>query len=221
MFNKDMPDYKLYIFTNLWNAEKNLDKLHAKLARNKAAAVWFYAPGFITYGGVSTKTMKRLTGFDFTVSRRSGSHPLKVTGNAPWTKYLARDYELYNFDPVFSVSSPGAETVAVLDKHNAISSIDAPWGGKSYYSLTRPTAGLLRGIAETSGVHIYNKSGDLVRANESFLMIHASGNGRKELYLPEEQILTDLATGKSVKAKKVTLELKNGETVIYHTKGTK
>lgn len=221
MFNPDMPDYKLYIFTNLWNAEKDLDKLHAKFARNKANVIWFYAPGFITYGGHSTKQMKRLTGFDFKHSRKSGRKNLEVTKNSGWTKYLKRDYESYYFDPAFSVTSPNAEVAAKFGDLNALASIDAPWGGKSFYSLTRPTADLLRGTAEVSGVHLYNKSGDLVRANDSFVMLHATGNGKRELIFDQEYVLTEVISGTKSKGNKVSLDLKNGETVIYHTEKVK
>lgn len=221
MFNPDMPDYKLYIFTNLWNAEKNIAQLHAKFARNKANVIWFYAPGFITYGGYSTKQMKRLTGFDFACSRRSGRKQLSVTANSGWTKYLKRDYEKYYFDPAFSVTSPGAEISGKFGELNALAAIDAPWGGKSFYSLIRPTADLLRGTAEVSNVHLYNKSGDLVRANESFVMLHAAGDGKKELVFDQEYQLTEIISGKKYKAKKLVFDLKNGETLIFHTEKLK
>ena len=221
MFNPDMPDYKLYIFTNLWNAEKNLDKLHAKFARNKANVIWFHAPGFITYDGYSTSQMKKLTGFEFKYIKNSGRKNLEVTKKSGWTKYLEKDYESYSFTPAFSVVSGNAENSGKLGELNVLSSIDAPWGGKSFYSLIRPTADLLRGTAEVSGIHIYNKTGDLVRANESFVMLHAAGDGKRELTFDRQYIITDIATGKKSKTDKVSLDLKNGGTVIYHTEKVK
>ena len=221
MFNSDMPDYKLYIFTNLWNAEKDLDKLHAKFAKNKANVIWFYAPGFITYGGCSTKQMKRLTGIDFKHFRNISRKNLEVTKTSGWTKYLKKDYESYYFDPAFSVVSPEAEVSAKFGDLNALAVVNAPWGGKSFYSLIRPTADLLRGTAEVSGIHLYNKNGDLVRANESFVMLHATGSGKRELVFDKEYLLTEIISGKKSKAKKVSLDLKNGETVIYHTEKIK
>ena len=221
MFDPDMPDYKLYIFPNLWNAEKNLDKLHAKFARNQANVIWFYAPGFITYGGYSTRAMKRLTGFDFSCARKSGSKKLDVIHNTGWVKYLKKDNELHYFDPVFSVISQDAEIAAKLGKFNALAVKPAPWGGKSFYSLIRPTADLLRGTAEVSGVHIYNRNGDLIRANESFVMLHATGDGKRELIFDREYELTDVVTGRKQRAEKLSLDLKNGDTKIYHTGKTK
>ena len=165
--------------------------------------------------------MKRLTGFDFACSRRSGRKQLSVTANSGWTKYLKRDYEKYYFDPAFSVTSPGAEISGKFGKLNALAAIDAPWGGKSFYSLTRPTADLLRGTAEVSGVHIYNKTGDLIRANESFVMLHATGDGKKELVFDQKYQLTEIISGKKYKAKKLVFDLKNGETLIFHTEKLK
>ena len=165
--------------------------------------------------------MKKLTGFDFEYARKSGRHKLQLNKKAAWVKHLKPDNEMHYFDPVFSVTSPDADIVAKLGRFNALASKKAPWGGTSFYSLTRPTADLLRGTAEVSGVHIYNKSGDFIRANESFVMIHATGDGRKELLFDQEYILTDIISGKKTRAKQLSLDLKNGDTIIYHTEKVK
>ncbi len=220
LFEKDMPDYKLYIFANLWHLGMNerevIQKIHAKLARNQASAIWFYAPGFITYGGYSLDLMNRLTGFQFQLQRPLNKARLITSGSGPLTKYQKPDPELYSFDPGFSVTSPEAKIHGKLGEFTTLAEMVGPWSGNSIYSLTRPTAGLLRGAAELAGVHIWNYSGDVVRANAGFLMIHANGKGKKEIRLPDKKQLTNLADGTIIPSTdRIILDMRHGETVIY------
>ena len=220
LFEDNMPDYKLYIFANVWHLGLDeyevLRKIHARLSRNRASALWFYAPGFITYGGNSLKLMNRLTGFEFRLERPVRRARLEVAAPAGMSKYMKPDPEYYTFDPGFSVVSPDAVIHGRLRNLPVLAEIRGPWGGKSFYSLTRPTADLLRGVAEAAGVHIWNRSGDLVRANAGFLMIHADGNGRKEVRLPGKRRLKNLADGTVLPAvDRLSLDMRHGETVIY------
>lgn len=48
MANPDMPSYKLYIFVNTYVlTEEEKKVIHEKLRKDKAVAVWMYAPGFV------------------------------------------------------------------------------------------------------------------------------------------------------------------------------
>lgn len=62
----NLPDYKLYIFPNAWYVTAEQRKsIHKKLARNKATALWLYAPGYLSPEGASVENMKALTGISF------------------------------------------------------------------------------------------------------------------------------------------------------------
>lgn len=62
----NMPDYKLYIFLNAYYiTKKQRTMIHRKLAKNYAAALWIFAPGYLSEEGDSTQSMKCLTGLSF------------------------------------------------------------------------------------------------------------------------------------------------------------
>ena len=52
-------------------------------------------------------------------------------------------------------------------------------------------------------------------------MLHATGDGKRELIFDREYELTDVVTGRKQRAEKLSLDLKNGDTKIYHTGKTK
>jgi hypothetical protein len=52
-------------------------------------------------------------------------------------------------------------------------------------------------------------------------MLHAAGDGKKELVFDQEYQLTEIISGKKYKAKKLVFDLKNGETLIFHTEKLK
>lgn len=216
-----IPEYKLYVFPNLWylggNEREQVKKIHSILAKNKAAALWFYAPGFITYGGVSTGISQLLTGIKLETVRKVPRSRLKITApDDPLARYLRQDPEYYAFDPGFKPVGNGFKTIAEFQGNPAVVSAEAPWGGRSIYSLTRPTAGLLRGAAEQAGVHIYNRTGDIVGANEGFIMLHAASDGEHCLELPRAMNLTDLLSGKTLQnVRRIERNMKTGDTMLF------
>ena len=56
---------------------------------------------------------------------------------------------------------------------------------KSIYSAApNLPAGVLRGIANFAGVHIYNDEGDVIYATKDLLAIHTTAGGHREIKLP-------------------------------------
>lgn len=84
--NPQVQDYKLYIFANQFHATSAFSaQLHARFARNKAVALWVYAPGFVAEHGLSAASMQALTGISCGVAWEErcqqvmldrGGHPL-------------------------------------------------------------------------------------------------------------------------------------------------
>lgn len=67
MANPEMPDYKLYVFLNVFVlTPEEREAIHRKLAKNHATALWLYAPGMIdptkTHGKISAEHIESLTG---------------------------------------------------------------------------------------------------------------------------------------------------------------
>lgn len=66
MSNPDMPDYKLYVFLNVFVlTPEERDAIHKKLKKNGAVALWLYAPGMIDPSGerekISAKNIEATT----------------------------------------------------------------------------------------------------------------------------------------------------------------
>jgi len=67
--NPGMPDYKLYILTDLYAlSETELNDLEQKVKRNNSTALWMYAPGYLNdLGKSSIERMSALVGIDMGV----------------------------------------------------------------------------------------------------------------------------------------------------------
>ncbi|WP_288513755.1 LamG domain-containing protein [uncultured Victivallis sp.] len=214
--NEKLPDYKLYIFLNaFFITPEQRDIIHRKLARNKATALWFYAPGYISPQGSSPETMKALTGFTFRKHSSLAAESFEmVSSSHPMVKYWNGIEKQEPFRPGFSVIDSDAEGLVRLDGNTVVAIRKNDWG-TSVYSLIAPGAELLRGVCNFAGVHLYTESGDVVRANESFLMIHAVSEGEKVISLPRSRGILNLDTGNVLPASdSVRLNMKQGETVI-------
>ena len=92
---------------------------------------------------------------------------------------------------------------------------ETSWG-RSYYSLTPLSAGLVRAICRAEKIHLYSEGGDVLRANRSFLMLHSRSAGRKKVELPvrcDVRNLLDDSVMKEVDSFEV--ELDRGGTALY------
>ncbi len=214
--NPKLRNYKLYIFLNAWFVTpEQREAIHRKLAENRAAALWFYAPGYLSPKGSSVGTMKALTGFGFRKETIAPA-PLRFTGvESPVTAGRTPPGRQYGFDPGFVVDDPEATALATLGGVPALAVREMPWG-RSFYSLTPLSAGLVRGICRAEKIHLYSEGGDVVQANRNFLMLHAVSAGKKRVILPERCGVRNLLDDKTIDdVDSFEVELGRGDTVIY------
>ena len=71
MVKGKVPPYKMYIFLDspyVSTAQRKV--IHAQLARGKATAVWFYAPGVATESSVGLKNCAKLTGISLSCEKK-------------------------------------------------------------------------------------------------------------------------------------------------------
>jgi hypothetical protein len=119
-------------------------------------------------------------------------------------------------EPAFYVDDPDAE---VLGKSNGKATFVVKkfrdW--QSIYSLLPLNKELLQGLCDYAGIHVYNRDGDVISANKSFVMLHTSSAGKKTIRLPEkydmEEILYNKPMGKNIS--EFTEELPAAATRIY------
>ncbi|MBP3393439.1 MAG: hypothetical protein J6M38_02880, partial [Lentisphaeria bacterium] len=95
----NMPDYKLYIFLNAYYiTKKQRTMIHRKLAKNYAAALWIFAPGYLSEEGDSTQSMKCLTGLSFMAD--FSTPYLSFIANRPSIR-TAWGTSYYSYKPVY------------------------------------------------------------------------------------------------------------------------
>lgn len=220
--NPKLKNYKLYIFQNLWYVTPELRaKIHEKLKKNHAAALWIYAPGYLSPEGASLDGMKELTGFRFRKYRLSGIQTLRACNPENIiTKEL--EFAASSVNPGFAVDDPGASVLAVFDgKIPGLAVKKTEWG-TSIHSAVPFSAGLLRGLCRELGIHLYKESGDVLRANRSFVMLHTVSGGEKTIRLPRRYRVRNLRNNRIYPASdRITLPMREQETALFQLLDTK
>ena len=188
----EMPKYKLYIFISSYAAdEATRRRIHDKLAKDGATAVWCYAPGFFDGKTASVENMRKLTGFNFRMLRGSGqvktpSCMVPGFGVLPAQTAVA--------DPLFYVTDP---SLVSTDKGGVFAAKKMD-GWQSVFSLFPLTRQHLRALCKNAGIHVYLDSDDELFANRSFIMIHTRTAGDKTIRLPGKYTVTELYSGKVI-----------------------
>ena len=184
--NPKLPDYKLYIFINVFSPDsKMVEAINAKVRKNNAVAVWCYAPGYIGKDGYSTAAMESITGMKFGILPDTRQYTLQITDpENPITKEAASTkFETFTFSPSFHPVDTDIKTLGTASGRPALAIKEfKDWS--SVYSLMPLTPELLRGLCDYAQVHVYNRTNDIFGANASFLQIHAVTPGDKVLKLP-------------------------------------
>ena len=68
-----------------------------------------------------------------------------------------------------------------------------------YSAAPNLPAPLLRGIARSAGVHLYNEQGDVLTASRDLLAVHTTAGGRREFRLPSKvEVVYDLYRGRQI-----------------------
>ena len=146
--------------------------------------------------------METLTGFGLqrvagpstpVVNVTNLQHPLTATGLQSLS--FGAPYEL---DPLFAVQDPTAEALGVYrDTGQVALAVKQVGRSRSVFcgSHILPPD-LLRNLARAAGVHIYSDSGDVLHANDSFVMLHTGTAGEKTIHLPRRSDVVEVYEGK-------------------------
>jgi hypothetical protein len=225
---KDFPEYKFYIFTNVFHVDDETEKaIKAKLTASVSTALWFYAPGYATDSGFSAENVSKLTGIRVGVENRMGRSNIKITDNDDLiTKGMkdkiitfATDVSEKPYGPLFYVNDPEATVIGdIVETHKPGFAYKKIGNVTSIYSaapgMTWP---FLRNIARMSGVHVYADTGDIIYSSKNFLVIHAASTGEKIISIPEENDVYDIyeetLVAKGVKSFKI--KMKKGTTRLF------
>jgi len=216
---------KLYIFPNafvLTSAQRA--RIREILKRQKATAVWFYAPGFIDpgKGDARPEYIRDLTGIPVQPLPDPLEDTLQPVSDSSLCSGVTEAFGSRRGDLRTRwavVPSGGARPLAVYAGKDqpvgaALSEQDG-WRSVFIASLYAPPE-LLRNIARSAGVWIYCDTNDVVLGDGHFLSLAASEEGEKILHLPRPSTLTDSLTGQKVASgRRITLRMKKGETRLF------
>ena len=214
MANPLMPSYKLYVFCNVFYLSDDERKaIKAKLKKDGAVALWFYAPGFANPDKkeiMSCENISELIGIDIGMRDNVVTPKFKITNrNHPLTKNL--DFgQIYGFNyryrqnnimrneldntqllyPAFYSIDKDAENLAFFlqeDKTLPAVTIKQADGWTSVFCGSRTLrCDFIREIARYAGCHIYCDTDDVIYASRNYITIHAASSGEKTLRFKEK-----------------------------------
>lgn len=223
MANPDMPDYKLYVFFNIYSlTTKEREEIRKKLAKNHAVALFLYAPGIINPDAetpLDVRHVTELTGIQcssllekwspkFTVI--PGTHPIadaleenriygffdRVEKNN--ISFVPRHTAQSYLCPVIYTEDDDA-VVAARFKGNRLPAVTV----KETEDFTSVLCGskfinadFLRETARFAGCHIFEEDGNVVYANRNYITVHASKTGDITLKLPQKATVTEVYENK-------------------------
>ena len=192
--------------------------IRKKLARNKATAVWFFAPGFIDNGKFSSDSMEKLTGIKFDVRMKAEKLKVVPVKGSPLFAGTKNILEM-NYGPVPVPVSPGQKVHGTANRRPAVVEITRD-GQRVFYSLLPPTHEMVRALAKMCNIHTYLDSPDIFNINSTHIMLHASTAGVKNIRLPGKYSIYDAATGKKVfsKVTSFSFPMKRYESRIFAIK---
>jgi hypothetical protein len=199
--NKNMPDYKMYVFLNAYRVSDQMQKIiAAKVRKNNAVSVWCYAPGYIYADDdiLNTGTMETLTGIELAVQISKEILSLKITDKInPISRLAKSTFPTYSFAPSFTVTDPDVKVLGTTTLGPALVVKEFPnW--RSVYSMMPLNQELLQGLCDYAGVHIYSRSYDVLYANKSYVFLYTSSAGNKTISLTSPADVQEEFSGKKI-----------------------
>ncbi|HDP34933.1 MAG TPA: hypothetical protein ENN29_07475 [Candidatus Hydrogenedentes bacterium] len=224
------PPTPVYLFLNAFRlTEAERSRLHGRLAREQAAAIWVYAPGYVAENA-DAKNIAAVTGMDvrqFEAPFETGSMYL-LSG-----QYMRAEEKFGGGDtwsPAFYIE-PEEETDFLAQYVNAkdkgsVAIVTLPEGWTSVY-VAEPglTPALLCELLQILEQHIYTTPVersyfDALFARDDIVALHASHAGKRAVYFGgfyDIQDLLDPSLG-WLQKESIMLPVRTGETRILRRK---
>lgn len=244
-WDKVPEGYRLYIFLDAFDVSPELRRaIRARLAREGAAALWLYAPGFIDGDHESLEAMAELTGIKFSAVPDkdwaqiqldcTSGHPLLAGVTEPefgsdvdyrefsrdvnWFQFPKDREENYRLSPLFCT-----EDATVLGRYrgNGQPGLSVRTTGDGFTSLYCGApclpAGILKNLCAQMGIHLYTRDEHLVYAHEKFLGITFKSAGTHRIDLPAASDVTDCLSNEKIASGVKAFEVKvaYGETRLF------
>jgi hypothetical protein len=196
-------DYKLYLMLSCFRYDDAiLAAVRTELQARGATVLWCYAPGYLRDETADVAHMRELTGFGLRRVPGPSTPTVTITGlRSPLTAagLLSLTFGApYELDPLFTVEDPGAEVLGVYRDTGlpALAAKQTGPGRSLFCGSHILPPDLLRNLARSAGVHLYLDSGDVLDANDRFVMLHTTTAGAKTLRLPRRADVVEVYTGR-------------------------
>lgn len=205
----ELDGYKLYI---MWNAfhltDPQATTLKRLTRREGVTTLWFYAPGYLSPGGLVPARVSDLTGMGVTQVENLSSFEMEPTQALD----PGGDHSLPfgRSKPILPAwqGSDGKVLATYKDTTIPAAAMIARDGWRSFYFASAPLpAWVLHRVAALAGCHQYVDGDDVVYVAQSHIVIHTAKPGRHVLRLPGELKVKDSATGQILSERTRRIEL--------------
>ncbi len=237
----DLSRYKLFIMANLFYlSSEQRQIIDRRIKSNGNTILWCYAPGFQNDRDSSLENMAAVTDISFGMENLHDELNVEITRfDHPLTKQLSPgfsygtgiDRDQYNkppkiqympdtrISPAFFAHDQDAVILGLaMNTRKPGLVVKQLAGWKSLYSSAPVLSWkLLQNIACFAGVHLYEDSGDMVWANESFIAVYSQSKGRKKIHFPSRRRVYDAYTGDTVaeSTKEIVVSMQKWETRLF------
>lgn len=233
--NKDLPEYKLYVFLDAYHLEADELQAIQKLRSGGKTLCFMHAPG------VMSKVLLDAPNAAAAISHITGIQVADNNSNnlllqpAPESTFGRNDLISYSTSgftyghnqmrspfaaPTFVVTDLQATPIAVYqtDGKTAVAMRDFNDWKSVFYGGVGMDAFFFNALAREANAWVATPAGDAVYANQNFLTIHALHSGEKNIQLLEYSKVTDLADGKvlSPNTQTLNLNMQFGETRWFY-----
>jgi hypothetical protein len=178
--------------------EEVREAIQTGVACDGRTVIWCYGAGFITPDGFSAEAMSELTGMPVEIGREAQA--LKAATR--YTGELIQYGVNARISPVIQgkEDAPGVNTRGwyVQPESPAFMTREADNWRSIWTGAPALPSAVLRQVLKEAGVHLYSEVGDPAFAVNDLMAVHATFDGPREIYLPQEARVTDALTGETV-----------------------
>ena len=176
-----IPKCQVYVFGNAFCvSDKQIAAIRARLDREKATAVWVYTPGYFGNAAAGVGGVAKLTGIG--VAAAPGAQSREGTGLLQGESWGVG----CGVVPRLHVTDAKAKALGRYRGDGLISAAEIRAGAHRSVLLAdiKLSAGVLRRIFASAGVHLWTSGGEIVQTDGSVLTLHAPKAGAIRISLP-------------------------------------